>query len=85
MSRSRPARAHLFVGVGKMVVTWCDDVGNDEMSEVYVFFRTMDGEVFFYPVELADDADAKANAECNPGTIKVENIAGKIVWSQPND
>lgn len=44
---------------------------------IYIFHRS-DG---WYPLTLKDDADAKANAVCNPGTIKVENArTGKVVW-----
>lgn len=47
----------------------------------YIFHRA-DG---FYPLKLKDDADAKANAESNPGTLKVENAAtGEVVWT-PNE
>lgn len=43
----------------------------------YIFHRTG----HFYLLELADDKEARANAECNPGTVKVENmLTGKIVW-----
>ncbi len=45
-------------------------------SRVYIFFR--DGT--FYPLELRDDAEAIANAEYNPGTIRVEDIKGRVVW-----
>ncbi len=44
--------------------------------QTYLFFR----ENHFYPVELRDDDDAKKNAEINPGTIKVEDVAGRVVW-----
>lgn len=36
----------------------------------------------FYPIELKDDADARANAECNPGTTRVETPDGKIIWEK---
>jgi hypothetical protein len=36
-------------------------------KSLYVFFR----ESGFYPLELRDDNDARANAESNPGTIRV--------------
>jgi hypothetical protein len=55
-----------------------NDVADDE-RRVYVFFR----EGMFYPIELRDDADARANAELNPGTLKVEDISGRTVW-KPN-
>ena len=45
---------------------------------VYIFFRP---EGFFYPITLRDDADARANAECNPGTVKVEDMKGRVVWA----
>ena len=48
------------------------------MKAVYLFFR----EQGFYPIELESDARAVENALCNPGTIKVENVDGKVVWSQ---
>ncbi len=47
----------------------------------YVFFRA-DG---FYPIELKDDEDARQNAEINPGTIRVENIDGDVVWPLPEN
>ena len=46
---------------------------------LYLFFRA-EG---FYPIELRDDADARANAECNPGTLKVETAIGEVVWRGP--
>ena len=45
----------------------------------YVFFR----ESGFYPIELADDYDARLNAEINPGTIRVETVDGLRVWPTP--
>ena len=41
-----------------------------------VFFR----QGMFYPIQLASDADARLNAECNPGTIRVERFDGTIIW-----
>jgi hypothetical protein len=42
----------------------------------YVFVRA-EG---FYVLELASDADARLNAERNPGTLRVENLNGETVW-----
>jgi hypothetical protein len=43
----------------------------------YTFIRE-DG---FYPLVLKDDADAIANAKCNPGTLKVVNeLTGEAVY-----
>lgn len=42
----------------------------------YVFYR----DEIFYMIDLADDADAVANAECNPGTRRVEDMRGNQVW-----
>ena len=51
-----------------------------------VFFR----KDFFYPMDMppmpGDLPDktikeiARDNAECNPGTIRVEDIAGRVLW-----
>lgn len=37
----------------------------------------------FYPLTLNDDAEAVANAECNPGTLRVEDYRGRQVWPAP--
>lgn len=44
---------------------------------IYVFVR----EEGFYPLELANDEEARANAECNPGTLRVENLNGESAWT----
>lgn len=45
----------------------------------YIFFRE-DG---WYPMEFKDDAEAIANAECNPGTIRVEDAVKEyVVWKK---
>lgn len=46
------------------------------MSKLYIFFR----KGTFYPIELRDDEDARCNAECNPGTLRVEAANGRVVW-----
>lgn len=46
--------------------------------QVYIFFR----EEGWYPVELRDDDDARRNAEHNLGTLRVENVAGDVIWRQ---
>jgi hypothetical protein len=43
--------------------------------ETFLFFR----EGFFYPVEIPPE-QLLANIELNPGTLKVEDLSGKIVW-----
>lgn len=48
-----------------------------ERRTPYVFFR----EGMFYPINMKDDADAIVNAECNPGTLRVEDVSGRVVWS----
>jgi len=49
------------------------------IPEIYVFHRA-EG---FYPIELKNDAEARKNAECNPGTLKVTTKSGRPVW--PNE
>lgn len=46
-----------------------------KQTEVFLFFR----EGHFYPVEIPRD-QVLANVELNPGTLKVEDIKGNIVW-----
>lgn len=43
--------------------------------ETFLFFR----EGHFYPVDIPRD-QVLANVELNPGTLKVEDIQGNIVW-----
>jgi len=50
-----------------------------EPTALYIFVR----KDMFYPIMLYDDADARANAECNPGTVRVEDHTGRIVWEAP--
>jgi hypothetical protein len=45
-------------------------------KRIYLFIRT-EG---FYPIELRNDDDARKNAECNPGTLRVEAVSGRVVW-----
>ena len=51
---------------------------NNGASQVYLFFR----QDMFYPVELENDADAIANAKINDGTIRVEDVNGRVVWNR---
>lgn len=44
----------------------------------YMFFR----EYGFYSIGLLNDIDAIENAKCNPGTIRVEDIYGNIIWEK---
>ncbi len=44
-------------------------------TEVFLFFR----EGMFYPVEIPRD-QVQANVELNPGTLKVEDIKGNVIW-----
>ena len=50
--------------------------------KTYIFHRE-DG---FYPIELEDDNDAIANAELNPGTVKVTTTGPdkkeEVVWEK---
>jgi hypothetical protein len=48
-------------------------------GEVYVFFRSG----WSYLLDLENDEAARANAECNPGTIRVEDLHARVVWPLP--
>lgn len=41
-----------------------------------IFFR----EGMFYPIELPITDDLNAHAEANPGTLRIEDAAGNILW-----
>lgn len=41
-----------------------------------IFFR----EGCFYILELPDDDDLAAHAESNPGTLRIEDVAGNVLW-----
>lgn len=43
---------------------------------VFIFFRA-EG---WYPVELPSESHVLPNVQCNPGTIKVEDMDGNVVW-----
>lgn len=51
--------------------------------ETYLFFRKDEasGRRFFYPVEIKDKSHIAEHVHCNPGTYKVEDLDGKVVWS----
>lgn len=44
---------------------------------IYLFHRA-EG---FYPLDLGGDDEAMANAHCNPGTLKVTDSDGRVVFS----
>ena len=49
----------------------------NSLPELFIFFRE-DG---FYPILLPKETVVD-NAECNPGTLRVENgITGEVVWT----
>lgn len=47
-----------------------------ELPNIYIFFR----DNHFYPLELRDDDEARANAAINPGTTRVEDLVGRAIW-----
>lgn len=49
-----------------------------QAGNIYIFFR----DKMFYPLTLKDDEDARRNAEFNPGTTRVEDIDGNVIWRQ---
>lgn len=49
---------------------------------IYIFFRGNEG---WYPIELSDHEEARRNAECNPGTTRVETVREEVVWERDKD
>ena len=47
--------------------------------QTYIFFRA-EG---FYPVNLPGDNAVPENVRLNPGTLRVEDLAGRVVWPAP--
>ena len=39
------------------------------------------GNAVFYPVALPNEDEVLQNVKCNPSTIKVTDLAGKVIWS----
>lgn len=50
--------------------------------KTYIFHRKEpnSGLKHFYPLELKDDEDAIKNALANPGTIKVTDPEGRVIF-----
>lgn len=42
-------------------------------------------EGMFYPLELPISDDLAAHAHANPGTLKITNISGDVLWSPKKD
>jgi hypothetical protein len=38
-------------------------------------------EDIFYMLDLPDDDDLSAHAESNPGTLRIEDVVGNVLWS----
>lgn len=55
-----------------------EGAGLGEEVNTYIIYR----DDMFYMIELMDDADAVANAECKPGTRRVEDMRGNQVLAE---
>lgn len=49
---------------------------NGSDMHTYIFFRR-EG---WYPIACKNDADVYRQVELNPGTVKVEDATGRVVW-----
>jgi len=56
-----------------------DDLALLASYKTYIFFR----EEGWYPVECRDDDEVPEHVALNPGTLKVEDTHGRLVWSLP--
>jgi hypothetical protein len=52
---------------------------------VALFFREIDGNEVFYPVEDNLKQDWAEHARLNPGTIRVEDMDGNVLWSKAKE
>ncbi|WP_257556476.1 hypothetical protein [Sphingobium sp. CFD-2] len=43
-----------------------------------IFFR----EDCFYIIDLPPNDDLNAHAECNPGTLRIEDVNGNVLWPE---
>lgn len=43
-----------------------------------IFFRDQ----HFYVIELAEDEDLNEHARLNPGTLRIEDAAGNVLWPE---
>lgn len=51
-------------------------------GETVIFFR----ENMFYPIQLSglkpSAEEAADHAACNPGTLRIESLAGEVLWPE---
>lgn len=46
-----------------------------------IFFRNDEaGQPMFYMIDLPEDDDLAVHAELNPGTLRIEDVAGNVLW-----
>jgi len=46
-----------------------------------IFHRLLRGEPYFYPVNLIYESHLIEHIELNPGTTKVTDLDGNVLWS----
>lgn len=57
------------------------DPRTDPRPDILIFFRMFEDGMHFYVIEAPATADEAAkHAELNPGTLRVEDINGNILW-----
>lgn len=52
------------------------EVREEEPTRPVIFFR----EGFFYPLMVYEDEDLSVHAELNPGTLRIEDLDGNVLW-----
>lgn len=52
------------------------DFPSRDLPKVVIFFR----EEGWYPIMVREDEDLAVHAELNPGTLRIEDINGNILW-----
>ena len=54
-----------------------NDMNEQPKKRIVIFFR----EAGFYPLELPRSDDIGAHAKANPGTLRVEDVDGNVLWA----
>ena len=52
------------------------------MAEDTLVTRIFIREEVFYAIEIPENQDLNKHAECNPGTLRIEDLEGNVLWPE---